>query len=120
MQLRYSFLLDGFQILIIPAQIAVDAVFQFGALQHTIRFLCCGYSGILKIAPSRIQYTLYGTKISFQSKSSYKDSKRERSINTAFPRSCFSRRIVFLCKSHYDLLSNLSIRPCESADEMIS
>lgn len=41
-------------------------------------------------------------------------------LSTAFPRPCFSRRIVFLCKSHDDLLSNLSIRPCESADEMIS
>ena len=111
---------DGFQILIIPAQIAVNAVFQLGALQNTVCFLRCGRSGILKIAPAGIQYALYGAKISFQLKTSYKDSKRERSISTAFPRSCFSRRILFLCKSHYDLLSNSSIRPCESADEMIS
>ena len=46
-----------------------------------------------KIAPARIQNALYGTKISFQSNPSYKDSTRERSISTAFPRSCFSRRI---------------------------
>ena len=91
--LRRGLLLDSFQILIILAQIAVNAVFQLGALQHTIRFLCRGRSGILKIAPAGIQYALYGTKISFQSKPSYKDSKRERSISTAFPRSCFSRRI---------------------------
>ena len=92
-QLGRSLLLDGFQIFIIPAQIAVNAVLQLGALQNTVCFLCCGCSSILKIAPARIQNALYGTKISFQSNHSYKDSTRERSISTAFPRSCFSRRI---------------------------
>jgi len=65
-QLRYGFLLDGFQIFIIPAQIAINAVLQFGALQNTICFLCCGCPGILKIAPAGIQNALYGAKISFQ------------------------------------------------------
>ena len=119
-QLRCGFLLDVLYVLVVPTQIAVNTVFQLGALQHTVCFLCCGCSGILKIAPAGIQYALYGTKILFQSKPSYKDSKRERSISTAFPRSCFSRRTGFLCKSHYDLLSNSSMRPCESADAMIS
>ena len=56
MQLRYGFLLDGFQIFIIPAQIAINAVLQFGALQNTICFLCCGCPGILKIAPAVRKY----------------------------------------------------------------
>ena len=51
------------EIFVIPAQIAINAVFQFRALQHTIRFLCCGYSGILKIAPTGIHDILYRAKV---------------------------------------------------------
>ena len=71
MQLGRSLLLDGFQIFIIPAQIVVNAVLQLGALQHTIRFLCCGYSGILKIAPAGIQHALYSAKILLQRDASF-------------------------------------------------
>ena len=62
-QLGCGLLLDGFQIFVIPAQIAINAVFQFRALQNTVRLLCCGRSGILKIAPAGIQYALYRAKI---------------------------------------------------------
>ena len=62
-QLGRSLLLDGLQIFIILAQIAVNTVLQLGALQNAIRFLCCGYSGILKIAPAGIHDVLYGTKV---------------------------------------------------------
>ena len=51
------------EIFVIPAQIAINAVFQFRALQNTVRFLCCGRSGILKIAPAGIHDVLYGTKV---------------------------------------------------------
>ena len=63
MQLRCCLLLDSLQVLIILAQIVVDAVLQLGALQNTIRFLCCWHSGILKIAPAGIHDVLYGTKV---------------------------------------------------------
>ena len=62
-QLRRGLLLDSLQILIIFAQIAVNAVLQLGALQHTIRFLCRGRSGILEIAPAGIHDVLYRAKI---------------------------------------------------------
>ena len=65
-QLGRSLLLDGFHAFIVLTQIAVNAILQFRTLQNTIRFLCCGHSGILKIAPSGIQYALYSAKILLQ------------------------------------------------------
>ena len=62
-QLRRGLLLDGFHALIAFAQITINAVLQLGALQNTIRFLCRGCPGILKIAPAGIHDVLYGTKV---------------------------------------------------------
>ena len=62
-QLGRGLPLDGFQIFIIPTQIAVNAILQFRTLQNTVRLLCCGCPGILKIAPAGIHDVLYRAKV---------------------------------------------------------
>ena len=107
MQLRYGFLLDGFQIFIIPAQIAINAVLQFGALQNTICFLCCGCPGILKIAPAGIQNALYGAKIFVQCCAS--DPKRL--LQTDIRLCCLARLLLRSSASRASIPCRTSVHP---------